>query len=237
VIAIIAILAAILFPVFAQARDKARSASCLSNVKQIGLGFMMYAQDYDEILPNSHYCTNGTSSCVDALKVRWRNAVSPYIKNDQIRGCPSAVGLPGMGAPNYNTYGYYSGVRQRPLAVILNPAGTVLACDGANFNNTSTLDPDPTRWVVSGSLDHNVTYPQPFDAPYTGQSFTNATDWTGTTSNGKRRAHARHSGGVNIIFCDGHAKWMMGKALLGPVTDALGSGYKFGDPLSVWDNN
>ena len=48
VIAIIAILAAILFPVFAQAREKARQASCLSNEKQIGLGLMMYTQDYDE---------------------------------------------------------------------------------------------------------------------------------------------------------------------------------------------
>src|SRR2546425_6224745 len=74
VIAIIAILAAILFPVFAQAREKARGATCLSNLKQIGLGMMMYAQDYDEILCNSHYCIDGTSSCDNALKVRWRNA-------------------------------------------------------------------------------------------------------------------------------------------------------------------
>ena len=52
VIAIIAILAAILFPVFAKAREKARQTSCLSNVKQLGLGLMMYAQDYDEKLPS-----------------------------------------------------------------------------------------------------------------------------------------------------------------------------------------
>ena len=51
VIAIIAILAAILFPVFAQAREKARQTSCLSNLKQIGLGLMMYTQDYDETYP------------------------------------------------------------------------------------------------------------------------------------------------------------------------------------------
>jgi prepilin-type N-terminal cleavage/methylation domain-containing protein len=53
VIAIIAILAAILFPVFAQAREKARQTSCLSNCKQIGLSLQMYAQDYDETLPNA----------------------------------------------------------------------------------------------------------------------------------------------------------------------------------------
>ena len=51
VIAIIAILAAILFPVFARAREKARMASCQSNLKQIGLSMLMYAQDYDEVLP------------------------------------------------------------------------------------------------------------------------------------------------------------------------------------------
>src|SRR6266480_1485598 len=101
VIAIIAILAAILFPVFAQAREKARQATCLSNLKQIGLGMMMYAQDYDEILCNSHYCTDGTSSCAEALKVRWRNAIDPYMKNNNVRGCPSALGISGMGAPNF----------------------------------------------------------------------------------------------------------------------------------------
>src|SRR5438132_3273033 len=55
VIAIIAILAAILFPVFAQARDKARQTACLSNLKQLSLGVLMYAQDYDEVLPGNAY--------------------------------------------------------------------------------------------------------------------------------------------------------------------------------------
>ncbi len=55
VIAIIAILAAILFPVFAQAREKARQTQCLSNEKQIGTSLMMYAQDYDEVLPGYRF--------------------------------------------------------------------------------------------------------------------------------------------------------------------------------------
>src|ERR687895_617837 len=55
VIAIIAILAAILFPVFAQARDKARQAGCLSNQKQLGLAWLMYSQDYDETSPNPQF--------------------------------------------------------------------------------------------------------------------------------------------------------------------------------------
>jgi prepilin-type N-terminal cleavage/methylation domain-containing protein len=70
VIAIIAILAAILFPVFAQAREKARQISCLSNLKQIGLGFKMYAQDYDELFPMGNL----------SREVDWENspAANPY---------------------------------------------------------------------------------------------------------------------------------------------------------------
>ena len=93
VIAIIAILAAILFPVFAKAREKARQSSCLSNVKQIGLGFMMYAQDYDERLPGGNVSGTGT----------WYNAIAPYLKNTQILTCPSKnTYFPGYGVPWWN---------------------------------------------------------------------------------------------------------------------------------------
>jgi len=86
VIAIIAILAAILFPVFAQAREKARAISCLSNMKQIGLGVMMYAQDYDETFPMgrldpSPQVDNETGNRYDWASYSWREAVGPYIKN------------------------------------------------------------------------------------------------------------------------------------------------------------
>jgi len=76
VIAIIAILAAILFPVFAQAREKARAISCTSNEKQIGLAIMQYVQDYDETLPYANVI-NATTG----VETRWYNAVDPYIKN------------------------------------------------------------------------------------------------------------------------------------------------------------
>ena len=94
VIAIIAILAAILFPVFAQARDAARQTACLSNCKQLGTGLMMYAQDYDENYPSFSYATTpgglkygprwaawGFSNWVDALM--------PYVKNTKILSCPT----------------------------------------------------------------------------------------------------------------------------------------------------
>jgi|GEM_PF-2671054 len=97
VIAIISILAAILFPVFARARENARRASCMSNLKQIGLGFMMYAQDYDGHLPNSiiqntdgikeFTYPNGTTK---NIREDWYLAINPYIKNWQVFNCPSA---------------------------------------------------------------------------------------------------------------------------------------------------
>jgi prepilin-type N-terminal cleavage/methylation domain-containing protein/prepilin-type processing-associated H-X9-DG protein len=85
VIAIIAILAAILFPVFAQAREKARQATCISNLKQLGLGINMYAQDYDEALPYNYNYTPD-------LKYAWwwQDSVRPYIKSEAVFTCPSA---------------------------------------------------------------------------------------------------------------------------------------------------
>jgi prepilin-type N-terminal cleavage/methylation domain-containing protein/prepilin-type processing-associated H-X9-DG protein len=87
VIAIIAILAAILFPVFAQAREKARQTACLSNMKQILTAEQMYAQDYDEMLPRIRQLPFTT------VGVKWawgaQDALAPYVKNDQIWKCPS----------------------------------------------------------------------------------------------------------------------------------------------------
>jgi prepilin-type N-terminal cleavage/methylation domain-containing protein/prepilin-type processing-associated H-X9-DG protein len=82
VIAIIAILAAILFPVFAQAREKARQISCLSNEKQLGLAFMQYVQDYDEKFPGSPYFGLG-----------WAEEIYPYVKSAGVFKCPDQSGI------------------------------------------------------------------------------------------------------------------------------------------------
>ena len=102
VIAIIAILAAILFPVFAQARDKARSASCLSNEKQIGLGLMMYTQDYDDTYPTAYMYKNNTATTNGGSAggyIHFSAMVQPYIKSDKIWVCPSDK-LGGLGPDN-----------------------------------------------------------------------------------------------------------------------------------------
>jgi prepilin-type N-terminal cleavage/methylation domain-containing protein/prepilin-type processing-associated H-X9-DG protein len=98
VIAIIAILAAILFPVFAQAREKARGAACLSNGKQMATALTMYAQDYDERLPRV-WTPNGGK---DNAARDWKNDIEPYVKNVDVYRCPTRrAQWPGYG---YNVW-------------------------------------------------------------------------------------------------------------------------------------
>lgn len=97
VIAIIAILAAILFPVFAQARAKARQTSCLSNVRNLNTAIAMYTQDYDESFPfwswgQSYSGAGGATATPNHFESLWVNAIYPYVKNGQVYACPSDVG-------------------------------------------------------------------------------------------------------------------------------------------------
>src|SRR5947209_19266074 len=87
VIAIIAILAAILFPVFAQAREKARMTTCVSNMRQLGTGLMMYVQDYDEAYPYIRF--HGSDAKASSMAYIWRNVIRPYVKNIDVFTCPS----------------------------------------------------------------------------------------------------------------------------------------------------
>src|SRR5207249_9420658 len=99
VIAIIAILAAILFPVFAQAREKARATTCLSNLKQIALGLRMYVQDYDELYPPHRL---GPACCYPQAYT-WKAALFPYLKNIEFERCPSNAfnRIPAAGDTNW----------------------------------------------------------------------------------------------------------------------------------------
>ena len=98
VIAIIAILAAILFPVFARAREKDRQTSCLSNVKQVALGVMMYMQDYDDAMLHYRYFFPNETS--------WYTVVQPYIQNTQILSCPSQGSTRATYGWNYRYLGF-----------------------------------------------------------------------------------------------------------------------------------
>ncbi len=121
VIAIIAILAAILFPVFAKAREKARQASCLSNIKQLGLGMAMYVTDYDAVFPPIHnqnltigqfYVSTGVAS---GLFLSWEDLMYPYTKSNQLMICPSGSYEGGGGLPHSYTYNYYFGAWSYPV--------------------------------------------------------------------------------------------------------------------------
>ena len=93
-IAIIAILAAILFPVFARARENARKSSCASNLKQIGLGMIQYAQDYDEVMPPQRFQAVAGNSAT-RVYFAWQVSTAPYLKSTQIFTCPSDSGAVG----------------------------------------------------------------------------------------------------------------------------------------------
>ncbi|HLK57157.1 MAG TPA: DUF1559 domain-containing protein [Chthonomonadaceae bacterium] len=135
VIAIIAILAAILFPVFAQAREAARKTSCLSNTKQLGLGIMQYVQDYDETYPMDEWnastigtSDNDTHSGNYITVVTWVWQVQPYIKNRQVLVCPSDVN------PKHWSTGYDA-----------DPCNLTSCCDGWGI-------PTPMSYAINDSV-------------------------------------------------------------------------------------
>jgi prepilin-type N-terminal cleavage/methylation domain-containing protein/prepilin-type processing-associated H-X9-DG protein len=126
VIAIIAILAAILFPVFARAREKARQANCQSNLKQLGIAWLMYVQDYDEVCPP---VSQDSTYAVPGL---WYTLLQPYIKNEQLLACPSQNGNIGYGY-NRRAFAMYAGYASdghiTKLAQIQQPAEKVCMAD------------------------------------------------------------------------------------------------------------
>src|SRR5437867_12055333 len=127
VIAIIAILAAILFPVFAQARDKARQTACISNMKQIGLGLTMYAQDYDETLPVAN--DQVENFALPTARANFLGSLIPYIKSKPIFACPATAWEPTKSlAPNPENATNYMGngmIMGRALAAVPEPTSII----------------------------------------------------------------------------------------------------------------
>jgi prepilin-type N-terminal cleavage/methylation domain len=209
VIAIIAILAAILFPVFAQARAKARQAACLSNMKQIGIGLMMYTQDYDEALAgNQTTAPNGTAGDAGYANVsdigfmdtdptrverNWARDVQPYIKNTGVYICPNAeLRSLGPGGPTSayresdhpqaaNISYLMNGIPAgRKLAAIPAPAEIIYLHDYYFISRVCQVRPHP-----DGLLNNVMQYRQ-FNHDY---------------------YDLMHQNGGNLLYCDGHAKW------------------------------
>lgn len=198
VIAIIAILAAILFPVFAQAREKARQTSCLSNNKQIGLAAMMYLQDYDEMFPAEPWYGGNAADGVPVLNsgdpgaspFNYKDELAPYIKNEQVWICPTNIpnGTLKTAPPNlgYHMNGNVitrTGLSQAAINSVANLFIMRESGKGYVFNR-AYLRPIP------GYCDDVVAYEQ--SAPGTN--------------------YMPHLKGYNLAFADGHAKWFLSTA-------------------------
>jgi len=201
VIAIIAILAAILFPVFARAKEKANQASCLSNMKQIILAVLMYASDHDEMVFGGYAyhmgqpgldwfhqncCTD--PSLWDTTGALWRGhgRYDPYVRNDGVWWCPNAD--TSVIAYHDTSYGYNNCLQQMwgggwlaywPIAQIQHPAECVFWVEtpmdpSHYYYNWWTCNPN-NPWNVPGCC------------------------WA--------TPEMRHNGGCNLGYLDGHAKW------------------------------
>ena len=199
VIAIIAILAAILFPVFAQAREKARQTSCLSNLKQMTLGYFMYAQDYDETtipLRNGGY--NG-----DAFN--WAEIIQPYVKNKKLFLCPSAFATNGQEAILSYSYNMQLGNFDagRSLALIKKP-GTVVAFVESNGTPTNLPNGDLRSLAFQVYNSNGGVYSRRVPDPPLRR-------WDNSYE--AYPAGKRHAGGANMSFADGHAKWFKGREM------------------------
>jgi prepilin-type processing-associated H-X9-DG protein/prepilin-type N-terminal cleavage/methylation domain-containing protein len=205
-IAILALLAAILFPVFAQAREKARQTACMSNVRQVGTATLAYLQDYDErfppylvgigagrdrrsytvvpertppSVPAEKYTLD--DGCCDGFHyLSWMDCIHPYLRSLAVFDCPSRPfdGTPAA-AVNGWLAGVYGGPEAQALAGVQNPASKL--------------------WLV-----HNLGI----------YGYANDADWSVWASDAFARAHpdlARrmfpHNDGANILFVDGHTKW------------------------------
>jgi prepilin-type N-terminal cleavage/methylation domain-containing protein/prepilin-type processing-associated H-X9-DG protein len=205
VIAIIAILAAILFPVFAQAREKARATTCLSNCRQIGMAFMQYAQDYDEYFPLTTYPMPSNS---------WTDTVQAYIRNRQILRCPSD------GSTTWT-----SPTTPRRSSYFLN---AWMAGAGEYGRLPSISSPASVIYLAESAEDIDRDHFHPFywgtPAERTG-AFMQALTWDASRNETKELALRRHQGGFNVAFCDGHAKWVQWTRTWGnPPRPAIWSG-------------
>ena len=223
VIAIIAILAAILFPVFARARAKARQTQCLSNIKQLGLGMIMYASDYDQILPMwmdlAHNIWAVDPVTGDPIGVKppgtteqaptdpptytsWDTALEPYLKNQQILVCPDNPLADTNGIRGYAEPVYVSGAGTEQMPA---PTHTVMIAEKGYYVPGAWADAATENFNQMG---FNKIYPDDIKT-------------------------MPHNGGKNFAFVDGHVKWFTAGA--GPFANPGGSTYGVGGCFSTAD--
>ncbi len=233
VICIIALLAAILFPVFAQAREKTRQASCLSNQRQLGLAVLQYAQDYDETFPNGLNVSGATRIWPGE---GWAGQCASYTRNAALYRCPTDLTTPSKTLDSVVSYAY--NINLVGLAFLDDPfpsgaqvseltasSRSVLLFEVSNV--AVNLREGDEGSVVGGNAGTN------FSASSNGldnrlyaqkEWFTSVDNKYATGYLGGRlpfnlqstqfpASEGRHAGGSNFLLCDGHAHWLRGAAV------------------------
>lgn len=214
VIAIIAILAAILFPVFAKAREKARQSSCLSNVKQMIIGVLAYAQDYDERYPGGLTGSDSsqgpvTKSTYFTVAKNTSDIIFPYVKNTQLFTCPSS---PNSASTYSCNYGFNSalcpnftlaGTSAVSLGQVARPAEVFCVLDAGPYmvGWGDVTYPQGSFWYVPGTCGSR----NPAGLGSVALTGSVSTDFVS----------GRHNQGINVGLADGHAKWFSGASIIG----------------------
>ena len=188
VIAIIAILAAILFPVFAQAREAARKTQCLSNTRQLGMAFAQYFTDYDEQFP---YIRKADA---------WPYTIQPYLRSTKMLRCPNDASinwdtpLPGKTALRLSTY---------VLNAYMAPGASTDA-QGGNYPFIGSIQkPASVIFLTESPLNYAEAYFHAYQWDPPGDP----KHWLPAVDRPDDVAYEQHAGGFNSAYLDGHAKW------------------------------
>lgn len=227
VIAIIALLAAILFPVFGRARENARRSSCQSNLKQIGLGLVQYAQDYDDNMVWAFYQTTSTDS---SSAYKWMDVIYPYVKNEQVFNCPSDLLTTDVNDQTKNhTFAYNPGnvanwpqmqANYRYGSYYINHAFTNTDLQnspsppynlgggvwGGGLRESQVLAPSTCVWITDGYIGYSAgsrSYAYYFS--WNNYADQPTLDMTATPPR-LGPISGRHFDMTNVLYCDGHVK-------------------------------
>jgi prepilin-type N-terminal cleavage/methylation domain-containing protein/prepilin-type processing-associated H-X9-DG protein len=203
-IAVMAVLAAILFPAFAETKDDAAQTTCLSNLKQIATAMLVYAQDNGGMLPPQGY-ENKEKAPVDGYYYGkswfWMQMLQPYIKNMKIVYCPA---ISESMKPIWGHYGYNAAIawetKSRAVSTIKNPAKCYLVMDWPNYYCASAFANKPSQGhFVPGAGSAGDDVPAGIKEPSQIEDF---------------KIGRHKNGGPNVAFCDGHAAHLDASVLL-----------------------
>jgi prepilin-type N-terminal cleavage/methylation domain-containing protein/prepilin-type processing-associated H-X9-DG protein len=228
VIAIIAILAAILFPVFAQAKEAAKRTSCLSNSKQTVLGLLMYTNDYDDTSPTDSLIVGASAIPADETLIDYWQLIMPYVKSvpmffcpdDKFQGCdtaeelPNATGLPGDPCISYGSnwgpaQDFLTGTNEGGLYGPFQCSPNCLVTTNYSFyapGISMTSITQPANMFASGDSEDTPWYTVSPGSILSRYYYTALANGANTATSVTSNSQLRHDGKFNFSYTDGHAK-------------------------------